>query len=184
MFILFLSSCSHQVDDAGNSKSIQPDSTSNEILYWVEIQGRFYTKDLAKAQKEIPFPILLPTYLPNNLQDTYLPDIDGPLGQFRDDNNIEVNIKYHLNSEHKLPRIIIIRERNYSSSLGDPEFNPELERIENEGISVIKTRDDWSPDSDSYYSFNSHNIYYIVETHNLPNEESNKIVESIIDQLE
>jgi hypothetical protein len=184
IFTLILFGCNSQINPDNSLASISPSATSNETLVWMELQGRFYTKDLARAQKEIPFTIILPTYLPDNKHEVYLPDIDGPLSELRNDNEIEVNIKYGFNLGHELPGIIIITESNYISSLGDPELNPELEQVEIQGISVRKTKDDWSPGSDAYYSFNSKNIYYVVETHNLPNEESNKIIESMIAQLD
>ena len=152
-------------------------------LAWEEFQGCFYTTDLDRAQGEIPFTILLPTYLPDSEQKTIRPSIDGPLAQFQSDNEIEVNVKYGFDLGYDLPGIILITESNYPLSLGDPELNPELERVEIEGISIIKTKEDWSPGSDAYYSFSSNNIYYVVEIHNLPNEESNKIVNSMIIQI-
>ena len=77
----------------------------------------------------------------------------------------------------------MITESNHPYSLGDPEKDPELERIEIEGMFVVKTKDNWSPGSDAYYGFDSNNISYIVETYNLPDEESGKIVESMLNQI-
>ena len=111
-------------------------------LAWEEFQGRFYTTDLDRAQEEIPFTILLPTYLPDNEQKTILPSIDGPLAQFQSDNEIEVNVKYGFDLGYDWPGIILITESDFPSSLGDPELDPELERVEIEGISVVKTKDD------------------------------------------
>ena len=150
--------------------------------YWEENENRFNTNDLARAQKEIPFTIILPTYFPEDSRKK-IPDIEGPLSQFQQDDKIEVRIMYDLYPGDNLSGIIIIDETNYASSLGDPELNPELERKIIEGISVVKTKDDWSPGRDAYYSFNSKDIYYNVETHGITNEESFKIVESMIKQI-
>jgi hypothetical protein len=180
MSLGFLFGCS-QMHPIISSTSDVTSNTSNTTLPWIEYQGHYYTKNLEKAQRETPFPILLPSYLPNMEHKVYLPDIDGPLKQ-NQKGGIEINITYNLKLGSK-PGILIIHESTNSSSLGDVDLNPDLEQIKIQGISVVKTRDDWSPDTDAYYSFNSNNIYYTVETHYLQNDESNKIVESMIKQL-
>jgi hypothetical protein len=179
--MVFFCGCS-QINPINNTTSTLPSTTLNETVQWMEYQGRFYTKDLERAQKEIPFNILLPTYLPNMKQNTYLPDIDGPLCQSQMD-GVTVNIIYKLNPGHGNPEILIIHESDNSMSLGELEVNPDLEQVEIQGISVVKTKDNWSPDTDVYFSFNSQSIFYIVETHYVSNEESYKIVESMIRQL-
>lgn len=159
-----------------------PSETSSGILPWVEYEGRFYTKDLERAQQEIPFSLLLPAYLPETGNGPYSPDINGPLRQTQNP-NIMVEIKYDLGGESKTLKIVIIKEANVSYSLPDPALNPQLEQIEILGVSVVKTREDWSPDTDVYYSFNFEGIYYFIETHNLPNIEVYTMVESMIGQL-
>ena len=151
--------------------------------YWEENENRFNTNDLVRARKEIPFPIILPTYLPKNNPKKVFPDIEGPLSQFQDENKIEIIIRYGLDVGYYLPGAIMIYERNFTSSLGKPGLDPELESIEIEGILVVKTKDDFSAGFDAYYNFNSNNIFYRVETHGVPNEESKKIVESMVKQL-
>lgn len=113
------------------------------------------------------------------------PVIEGPLGKSEEDNGIvEVNIKYAINIGHDLSTLIVIGERNAPYTLGEIEVNPELEKVEIQGISVIKTKDKWSPNRDTYYCFNSNNIYYVIEMHNLPDEECLKVVEYMITQLD
>ena len=148
----------------------------------MEHEGHFYTTDIARAQKEVPFPILLPTYFPDTTQ-TIVPEIDGPLNKFHGDNKIEIHINYIISLGQELFAIVTITEANFTYLLGDPKLNPELEQVEIEGIHVIKTRDDWAPGSPKYYSFNSNNVFYVVETHYLTTEESNKIVESMLKQI-
>ncbi len=165
-----------------NTSPSTPSSTANEPIYWTEQEGRFYTNDLPRAQAETPFPIVLPTYIPDKRQDTP-PGIDGSLRPYGKDGEIEVRIRYAIYISREVTGYMIITESNYPYFREDPETNPELERIEIEGISVVKTKDDWSPGSDAYYGFNSNNIFYFVETHNLSNKESNKIVESMLAQI-
>jgi len=149
--------------------------------YWIESENRFYTKDINKAQKEISFIIILPTYLPENNKNN-LPEIEGPLKRFQDNDEIEIIIRYGINIGKNYPGAIVIYERNYGYSMGEITLDHEEELIEIEGISVIRTKEEWS-EFDAYYSFNSKSIYYKVEIHGIPNEESYKIVESIIGQL-
>ncbi|MFC2007556.1 hypothetical protein ACFLVB_03040 [Chloroflexota bacterium] len=177
---IFLYGCNSQINPDSGLPLISPAATTNKTLFWMEYEGLFYTLDLARAQKEIPFKIILPTYFPEDSRKK-IPDIKGPLSQFQKDDKIEVEIKYHLYPGYK-SGLIIISETNYEFALGGLELNPELERIEIEGLSVVKTKDDWSPNI-AYYSFNSKNICYYIEAHYLPNEESNKMVESMIMQL-
>lgn len=182
-FVILLHHGCRAETGSDNTSPSTPSSAANESIYWTEQEGRFYTNDLARAQAEIPFPIVLPTYIPDKRQDTPPPGIDGPLRTGRDDNEIVVHIKYGFYLGQELLGYIMITESNYPYSLGDPEINLELERIEIEGMFVVKTKDSWSPGFDAYYSFDSNNISYIVETHNLPNEESGKIVESMLNQI-
>jgi hypothetical protein len=161
-------------------------------FYWEEHENQFNTNDLTRARKEIPFPIVIPTYSPENTTKEIFPDIEGPIKQFQGENNIEIIIRYGLDLGNKLHAAVMIYESNFASSLGDPELNLDLELIEIEGVTVIKTKDDFSAGLDSYYSFNSkgiyynfemHYFYYNVETHYLPNKEAYKIVESMIVQI-
>ena len=179
---IFFSGCNSQINPDSSSAPISPSATISETPFWIEYEGLFHTLDLVRAQKEIPFTIILPTYFPDDSR-RKTPSIIGPLKEFQQNDKIEVKVMYDLYPGENLSGIIIIYETNYISSLGDPELNPELERVEIGGLSVLKTKDDWSSERDAYYSFNSNDIYYNVEIHGLPNEESHKIVESIITQL-
>jgi hypothetical protein len=181
--LLLLNGCDSK--NANNNKTESPQSsvTSNQTLYWIELQGRFNTKDLDRAQKEIPFKIILPSYLPNNQQNYNLPDIEGPLSVSQD-NNIEVYVRYVVDCGNNLQGLLKISEINYELTLGNPESDPDLEAIKINNMTVIKTKDDWSSGMTYYYSFNSNDIYYIVVTHDIPVEETNKVVESIIKQIE
>lgn len=88
--IFMVNACGHKIGD--NEVSLYPTPSLDES-YWLEINGRFSTYNLARAQKEIPFPIIIPTYLPDERPQKPLPLIDGPLSKLRDDNEINVNIK-------------------------------------------------------------------------------------------
>jgi len=53
--------------------------TEPEPLLWVEEGGLFYIRDLARAQEEIPFLIVVPSHLPSEGEDVKIPAIRGPL---------------------------------------------------------------------------------------------------------
>jgi hypothetical protein len=156
---------------------------------WMEYEGMFATKDFERAQKEIPFSIVLPTYLPYNQPDNNIPDIQGPLKEFQDKEEIKVIIAYGILVNKEIKGSILIYEYNYAVSLADDEnnpdfyeYNPELELVTIGNVPVVKTKDDWSIDT-HYYSFNSNNIYFVIETHDIPVGESTKVVESMIAQI-
>lgn len=152
-------------------------ATSNESLYWNEFQGTFLTKNLARAQAEIPFTIILPTYLPKELEDVF-PDIKGPLLEYREGDEIEVHIYYLSYPITELPGIII-EERNHHLDLAGSE----LEHIKINGIQVFMETGDFVLGPGIWFNFSFNNIYYLVEIYNLTYEESIKVVESMINQL-
>ena len=94
--------------DNGSTANTSPSAT--ESPYWIEVQGRFYTNDITRAQAEIPIPILLPTYNPKH-EYASLPMIDGPL-RISSDDAIEINIKYCLYLGNDITVHIFITERN------------------------------------------------------------------------
>ncbi len=185
---IFLYGCHYSkntINISDNNNSSLPADWKNAP--WIEIDNRFDTSVLSRAQEQIPFPIILPNYHPENGQVISLPYIEGPLKQFQEENHVEIIIRFSIILSSTSSVGIMISESNYASSLGEPELNPELEKIEIVGMPVIKTRDDWSI-SDVYYSFDSRNTYYNLEAHFLPNKESVKItvfkiVESMIIQI-
>lgn len=151
---------------------------------WMEYNGMFATKDFTKAQDEIPFRIVLPTYLPYNQQDTSIPDIEGPLKEFQDKDRIEVIVAYGIKKPDDNYGLITISEWNCAFELGDPEINPDLELVTIANTRVIKTKDNWADGNTYYYSFNSDGTFFIVESHYITVGEINKMVASIIDQTE
>jgi hypothetical protein len=179
-------------------------STASNSLFWTEYQGelvtsypagtpdrtevqrRFATNDLAKAQKEIPFEIILPTYIPGKEHNRQMV-IDGPLDT--EGTSVEIRIKYDVDIGDPKTAMILIIETNRHRSLGDVELEPDLEVINLAGFEVTKSKDDLS-ETDTYFSFNQDGIFYLIEMHLFDNEnsfnideESLKIVESFINQL-
>ena len=149
----------------------------------MEGQGQFCTNDLARAQAEIPFTILLPTYIPDERQDALLPQIEGPLRTSDDDNEVEVIVRYAVYLDSDITGHIFIRERNSTLLPPDPELNPDYEYLDIRGKRLVKTEGNFPLGSGIIFYFSHDNIYFVVETYNLSAEEALKVVESMIDQL-
>jgi hypothetical protein len=160
---------------------LAPPSSANEALYWAEVQGRFYTKNLTRAQEEIPFPMVIPGYLPGKRNDTLLPDIAGPLKEYQHDHEVRIHILYVIDLGNEARGTIEIEESNFPVIPPDPRLDPGVEHVQIAGETVVKVSD--NPESLQFF-FNQNGIYFIVESHNLTDEEVLKIVESMIQQTE
>lgn len=154
-------------------------ATENHSLYWNEIQGRFSTNDLTRAQDQVPFRLILPTYIPGKVADM---QIAGPIRSLATNSMVEVMIRYLLRTRSQRIAQLILTETNDGLSLGDPNLNSDLETTEIKGLSVVKTKDTFSKRA-AYFSFNHASVYYVLELNDLPVEEGMRIVESIIGQL-
>ncbi|UCH50605.1 MAG: hypothetical protein JSV54_06185 [Chloroflexota bacterium] len=160
----------------------------NDTIYWLEVEDQFYTTDLARAQDKVPFPIVLPSYIPDKGKGIPLPSIKGPLIDSNMhtglDNKIEININYSIDLSEEAGYLIRITECNYPYTIGDPKWDSDLESIEIEGKQVVRAEFDHSLGPAIWFSFRSQNIYFVVESYNIPADEAMKIVESIIGQIE
>jgi hypothetical protein len=184
LFSITILLCAINCDQKSNDKP-------PESLPWVEDHGLFYTRDIVRAQEEIPFPILLPTYTPDKRKNMPPPSIRGPLKKFQIKDDVEINILYEVYLEleifgEEVSGIIWITETNHHLSFGDPELNPDLELIEvhNKRVIVSENIGKFERDTQFGYSFNHDNVYYIVEISVLTKDEAYKVVESMIKQLE
>jgi hypothetical protein len=163
----------------------------DDVIYWMEtevifdptdpnrvIEKRFYTNDLARAQNRVPFPIVLPTYIPYKAERIAGPSIEGPLIS-ESDNRTDIIVRYDVYLGEAWSQIFIT-EANYDYSLGDPELNPQLDLVDIGGKQVVTEEGGHPLGPAKYFSFNSDNIYFVVESYNLPADEATKVVESII----
>jgi hypothetical protein len=141
----------------------------------------FYTHDLSKAQAKVPFRLIIPTYFPGNAKERSLPSIQGTIN--KENNNIEVNIRYVLYRSGAFSDIMII-ESNHPFDLGDPKLDPQLVSTEILGRQVVMQEFNDPLGPASALSFKSENIYFVVQLANFPTDEAMKIVESIIEQID
>jgi hypothetical protein len=168
----------------GCPATTQPTFPPPETLPWEEFDGQFYTRDLARAQEEIPFPIVLPSYVPDVRTDAPPPSITGPLKEYQHENKVEIEILYIVDLGSEIHGIIQINESNYSILPGDPELNPDLEPIEICGKEVIKTEGNFSQGPGVIFFFIQESIYFYVGVYNFTSEDEVKIVESLIQPIE
>ena len=156
--------------------------TPPESLPWAEANGLFYTRDLTRAQEEIPFTIVLPSYVPDLRTDPPPPIIVGPLKEYQDSDSVQIDIVYGVDLGNELLGAIYIIESSSPITPPDPAFNPQYEIIEIGGKSVTK----WEspPESARYkiaFVFSHGNIYFSVEFDYFPSkDEAIKVIESMI----
>jgi hypothetical protein len=148
-----------------------------DSLYFTEDHGVFYTNELAKAQNEIPFTIVLPKYLPSQ-QDTSrvrLPGFKGPLKSSQS-RNIELDITYIIDFAHDTKGIITFSEYNYPMTAPDPALNPREKYIEiNDNRLVVEENS-----SGSTFWFVQSNLYFMVGFDNVSYDEALKVIESMV----
>lgn len=161
-----------------------------------EFAGDFQTRDINKAQMEMPFPILTPDYIPKGIESP--PVFEGTLRRYQinasanlresasayafysgsvsdDAEDTEIQITYSgVNS------YLIIHESRRPMSLGDPEFNPGLRYVDILGAKAIFAEGDDKQGSQAYLSFQRDGLSFTLESANIPNQEVLGIAESMI----
>ena len=154
--------------------------------YWkTDIDGYFYTNILERAQEQIPFTIVLPTYLPENI-DKLNVEINSLLKSVTQKDVVEVFVDY-VPKKAGDKGSIDIYEWNYPHRPPDPKIDPHAKAIEIAGLTVVE--------SVSYdivagslegipadiFEWNQNTIFYRVKLYNYPSAECLKVIESMID---
>jgi hypothetical protein len=156
--------------------------TSGEDYLWVVDQGTFHTSDLERAQQEIPFSIIVPEYLPDNL-DPYSPYlIEGPVKSSSGKEDIEVEVSYK--AENK-PRIDITENSENILMLPNPDADPIYHDIG--GVQVLQQDDtiySTPPIEGLRFDWNQSGRTFSVSIFDYSQDEGIKIVESMIRQIE
>jgi hypothetical protein len=161
-----------------------------------EFAGDFQTRDVNKAQMEIPFPIITPDYLPKNIKN--LPAFKGTLRRYQIDvssnltegllayssfsgafsnygDNVEIQFAYTGTDTY-----LYITESRRPIGLGEPELNPDLKYVDILGTKAIISGGDEIPGAKTYISFQKDGLSFLLESENIPNAEVVKIAESIL----
>lgn len=162
-------------------KSDSTTTNSTETLLWYETGSRFDTNDVSRAQEEIPFKIVLPTYLPDDQENTntHLPQITGTLKEYQSDNKTEIEIFYMIYLTNDIRGIVRINEANFPIIPGDPNVDPRYSNIEIGGKLIVKTEGDFAEGPGVVFFFNQDGVYFVVGVYNFSYEESVRIIESI-----
>ncbi len=150
-------------------------NATSKSLSWIEHDGLFETKDLERAQAEIPFNILLPDYIPYKGNQAPLPSIRGPLKESQSSGEIIVDVLYLLDPNQENSGIIKITEQDRPMEPANPE-----NVIEIKGKSVVEWEGNFSLGPGFFFFFEDNGIYFIVELYYISHDESIKIVESMI----
>lgn len=159
-----------------------PAAEPSKTPYWAEAYGRFYTMDAAMAQQQVPFPIVLPSYLPVSLNGRRpSPNIEGPMKEYRRAPGVQIRVIYNMGLSDGVVKAIEIRESNYPVFPPQPEFNPGLEYTEIRGKRLVKHEGNFVLGTGVIYYFSRNEIYFVLGIYGLQPVEAIKIVESMLE---
>ena len=115
-----LSGCISEVDDTDQSEDLNKDTQTTDTSHWIrDSKGHFHTNDVNLAQREIPFTIVVPSYIPECFGTDYLYEITGPyIDEFR--NIIEVKIRYDKDDY----KIYISEQSRKSTMIPNEQLEP------------------------------------------------------------
>jgi hypothetical protein len=147
--------------------------------------GAFYTHDLKAAQYEIPYTIILPTYIPLNMDsdESDFLVLCQPHPIKYSDRSIGTLITFRNDSEGKL---LVIYE-NYPKDKIYLDFKKSFEPTIIDGIDVYSAvapqRTDINNDWGLAFSWYCNDFPYSIETYSISKEDSILVVESMIKQM-
>ncbi len=147
---------------------------------WVESYHQFFTRDVVRAQREIPFPIILPAYIPKGPGNTLPPEIVGPLRPYQQEGRVEIDILYIIVPGKDNAGTLEITESNFRISPPPPELNPGYAYVQVRGQRMVKMEGNFGPGPGVIFYFDHNTTYLIVKLYNLPSEEAVKVVESMM----
>ena len=159
-----------------------PQGSDEDYLWVVNSQGIFRTSDLERAQREIPFTIIVPEYLPDNL-DPYSPYlIEGPVKGSSGNENIRVEVSYKAYGK---PEIDIIENSEKFLMLPNPDLDPVY--LDIGGVQVLQQEAHMygNPIIEGlHFDWNQSGRTFSVRIFEYSQDEGIKIVESMIKQIE
>jgi hypothetical protein len=154
---------------------------TNVNTVWRESGGFFETNDLPHTQKVIPFKIILPTYLPDNMENKQPFYISGPSDK-KETDQISLDIEYG-----EEPKKIALEESNFLiGQVSDAAHNPSF--VDINGIQVLEEKYNSfssTPDNPiivSSFTWYQGNFTLRLEAYTYSEDEAIKVVKSIINQ--
>jgi hypothetical protein len=155
------------------------ESTANKH-WFVDSNGHFHTNNVKLAQKEIPFTIIVPTYIPDLFVPDYLYEITGPFENTLS-NYIEVDIQYTDNSH----QMFISQFNKKIVMLPTEGLDPVNYEIS--GIQVLRQITSLIGESSTIeglsFNWNTDGFTFEVEIFGIPENEGAKVVESMMKQI-
>ncbi|GEM_PF-5287248 len=158
-------------------------SPTAEPLPWGVFAGQYSTRDVVRAQQEVPFRIVLPTFIPRSNAPP-LPGITGPLRAYQEAGRAYVEIIYLVDVGGSTSGVVWIQEYNYPVRPADPKQDSRYQYVDVGGRTLIKTEGNLQLGPGVIFYFNHDNVYYEVEVSNFSYEEAVKVVESMVKQLQ
>jgi hypothetical protein len=165
-------SCSHE--NISNSNS--------DIFWFTDPPDVFHTNDLQRAQKEIPFTIVLPNYLPNDFSPCpYM--IEGPLGASVED-TINVRITYQEKSISDYAIFIDEQNTSFNTNIMDSDGTwftiAGVQIFEGEFDSEKLFSSETQIVMGLYYKWNQNGIDINVDFLGFEQNEARKVIESMV----
>lgn len=136
----------------------------------VKINRHYETNDLARAQEQVPFSIVLPVEMPMVQDKQPAPIFRGTIER-SEDSKVDVHIYLATGATG----IMAITESNYPTSQSYSEFDSGSKWTEIGGAQVLKGKD-------GALAFQLGNVYFIVQAYDVADEEVAKFAESLIRQ--
>jgi hypothetical protein len=159
---------------------------SIEPTYWIiDPPNVFNTNNIKKAQEEIPFKIIFPTYFPDNLK-PYPSIISGPIKDTVSRAEVALNMQYQKKEEGTY--LVYISEEGSPINV-IPADGSKVTNLVFLGVQVLEeeTQDIILPATGGqeavpslHYYWNRDNIHYEVNIQEYASEVSRKIIESMI----
>jgi hypothetical protein len=149
-------------------------------------ENGYRTNVVGVAQKETPFTIILPTYVPDDL--IFSPYLEGPKSDLWNEHNsirIMYYTQYYTHGPYRTTPVMI-EESNYEIYYLSPDRYLTMSGIE---VSETELESYWPTDLDTFslvrhlrYDWNDNGVHYCVDTYDYDQSEARKIVESMIIQ--
>jgi hypothetical protein len=154
--------------------------SENKTVYIKDPNGYFHTNNIQRAQKEIPFTIITPTYLPDIFGSNYPYQIDGPVKADKY-HEVEVTISYVKDNI-----TIYITEYNITRIMSPTkELNPVY--LDIAGTRVLRQMAQQMSSTNIteglIFDWIQNRLTFSVETYSISENESLKVVESMISQI-
>jgi hypothetical protein len=142
----------------------------------IDIQGNIHTSDLNEAQKRVPFQIIIPTYLPADVDNK--PEIIVPASATQNETKVEIIYNGKNNT------VIQIFQSNVLYSQLDPSLNPQITVLNVDNVEVhAEPANMLVPNLSGFnFNWNQGNKHYQVVIFGFVFVEGTNVIKSIINQ--